>query len=161
MNEYQKERFAHRIVRSMFNTVGNKRLCVLGFAFKKDTGDTRESAAITLCKYFIQESAHISIYDPKVDPEQIWMDLSEPGVDSGLKQLHQQVSITTSAYDAARNADAILVCTEWDEFKHLDYERIHAEMKKPAFIFDGRLLLNHSKLKQIGFQVEVIGKHVE
>jgi UDPglucose 6-dehydrogenase len=158
MNEYQKSRFANRIVKALFNTITHKRVAVFGFAFKKNTGDTRESAAITLCKFFIQESASVSIYDPKVQLEQIEIDLTEPGV-ATPSEFKKCITVAPTAYDAAANADVIVVLTEWDEFKNLDYGKIYASMRKPAFIFDGRLLLDSKKLKSIGFQVEVIGKN--
>ncbi|ORX87167.1 nucleotide sugar dehydrogenase [Basidiobolus meristosporus CBS 931.73] len=158
MNEYQKKRFATRVIKSLFNTITNKKIAILGFAFKKDTGDTRESAAITLIKDFIQENANISIYDPKVEHSQIWMDLTEPGVHSNEDQVKKQVTICPSAYEAAQDCDAVVVCTEWDEFKVLDWQQIYNGMHKPAFVFDGRLMLDAPKLREIGFKVEVIGK---
>lgn len=159
MNDYQKKRFAHRVVECLFNTVTNKKIAVLGFAFKKDTGDTRESAAIALCKFFMQERAKIEIYDPKVEHSQIMMDLSDPEVSSGVEEVKKYVTIHPSAYSAAKDADAIVIVTEWDEFKTLDYQQIFNDMKKPAFIFDGRLILDAAKLRDIGFHVEAIGKH--
>ncbi|KAF9925799.1 UDP-glucose 6-dehydrogenase 1 [Linnemannia zychae] len=162
MNEYQKMRFTHRIVRTLFNTVTNKKIALLGFAFKKDTGDTRESAAITLSSYLIQEHANIAIYDPKVSHKQIKMDLTEPGVGTNEADVEKHVTICKSAYEACAGAAAIVVCTEWDEFKmnHLDYQKIFDSMQKPAFIFDGRLILDGAKLREIGFRVETIGKSV-
>ncbi|KAK9448868.1 UDP-glucose/GDP-mannose dehydrogenase family, NAD binding domain-containing protein [Limtongia smithiae] len=160
MNESQKRRFTQRVISNLFNTLTGKRLAVLGFAFKKDTGDTRESAAITLIKYFRQEQAKIALYDPKVEEAQIWYDLAEPGVPDDLAAVKKQVTICPSAYAAAEGADAVIICTEWDEFRdtQLDYEKIYATMNKPAFIFDGRLILNQKKLEAIGFKVETIGR---
>ena len=159
MNEYQKSRFYQKIVQRLFNTITNKKIAVLGFAFKKDTGDTRESAAITLIKYFMKERANVKIYDPKVELSQIEMDLTDPDVGTP-ESFKRFVTVATDAYEACEDADAIAVVTEWDEFKTLDYERIYKSMKKPAFLFDGRLMLDHKKLVEIGFEVEVIGKTV-
>ncbi|KAK7204853.1 UDP-glucose/GDP-mannose dehydrogenase family, NAD binding domain-containing protein [Myxozyma melibiosi] len=160
MNESQKRRFTEHIISSLFNTLTGKRIAVLGFAFKKDTGDTRESSAITIIKYLRAEQAKVAIYDPKVEESQIWFDLAEPGIVDDVTALKKQVSITSSAYEAAAGADAVVICTEWDEFKdtELDYEKIYASMNKPAFIFDGRLILNQKKLETIGFKVETIGR---
>ncbi|KAG0361112.1 UDP-glucose/GDP-mannose dehydrogenase family, NAD binding domain-containing protein [Gamsiella multidivaricata] len=162
MNEYQKMRFTHRIVRTLFNTVTFKRIALLGFAFKKDTGDTRESAAITLSSYLIQERANIAIYDPKVSAKQIKLDLTEPGVGTNEADVEKHVQVCKSAYEACKDAAAIVICTEWDEFKmqHLDYQKIFDSMQKPAFIFDGRLILDAPKLRDIGFRVETIGKSI-
>lgn len=161
MNEYQKKRFVRKIISTLFNTITNKRIAVLGFAFKKDTGDTRESAAITLIKDFLQENARVAIYDPKVESEQIYMDLSEPGVVDNRKELDKQITICSSAYEAAQGADAVVIVTEWDEFKSdaLDYQKIYDTMNKPAFLFDGRLLVDAVQLREIGFKVHVIGKN--
>jgi len=162
MNEYQKLRFTERIVRTLFNTVTYKRIALLGFAFKKDTGDTRESAAITLCSYLIQEQARVAIYDPKVGAKQIKMDLTEPGVGTNETAVDKHTEVCSSAYEACAGADAVVICTEWDEFKmeNLDYKKIFDSMHKPAFIFDGRLILDAPKLREIGFRVETIGKSV-
>ena len=156
LNEYQKQRFAKRVVQKLFNTITNKNICILGFAFKKDTGDTRESPAITLVQYFLKENANIKIYDPKVDAKQISYDL----VGDDITQAHfdRRVKIFSDAYAAAQDSDAVVVVTEWDEFKTLDYKRIYDHMNKPAFIFDGRCMLDYPALKAIGFQIEAIGK---
>jgi UDPglucose 6-dehydrogenase len=161
MNEYQKKRFVRHIISTLFNTITNKKIAVLGFAFKKDTGDTRESAAITLIKDFIQEHARVAVYDPKVEREQIYMDLSEPGIVDNRKEVEKHVTICSSAYEACQDADAVVLITEWDEFKDtaLDYQKIYDNMHKPAFLFDGRLILDAAKLRNIGFKVSVIGKN--
>ncbi|ORX53138.1 nucleotide sugar dehydrogenase [Hesseltinella vesiculosa] len=161
MNEYQKKRFVRNIISTLFNTITNKKIAVLGFAFKKDTGDTRESAAITLIKDFMQENARVAIYDPKVEREQIYMDLAEPGVVDTQKEVEKKVQICSSAYEAAEGADAVVIVTEWDEFRddQLDYTKIYAGMNKPAFLFDGRLIVDAPKLRQLGFKVSVIGKN--
>lgn len=160
MNEYQKRRFTNRIIQQLFNTLTNKRIALFGFAFKKDTGDTRESAAITLAKYLIAESAYVNIYDPKVEESQIWLDLSEPGVVANVADIKKRVTVCSSAYEAAAGTDAVVIATEWDEFRvgNLDYSKIYADMNKPAFVFDGRLILDSKKLEDIGFKVETIGR---
>ncbi|KAA8895091.1 UDP-glucose/GDP-mannose dehydrogenase family, NAD binding domain-containing protein [Sphaerosporella brunnea] len=160
MNEYQKKRFVNRIISCLFNTLTGKKIAILGFAFKKDTGDTRESPAITLCKYLRAERANVAIYDPKVAESQIWMDLTEPGITDDLAKLQKQISIADSAYAACKGADAVVVCTEWDEFRNtrLDYRKVYEMMNKPAFIFDGRLILDQKELESIGFHVEMIGR---
>ncbi|XP_009883244.1 PREDICTED: UDP-glucose 6-dehydrogenase isoform X2 [Charadrius vociferus] len=161
MNDYQRRRFASRIIDSLFNTVTDKKIAILGFAFKKDTGDTRESSSIYISKYLMDEGAKLHIYDPKVPKEQIILDLSHPGV-SEDNQVSRLVTISADPYEACDGAHALVICTEWDMFKELDYERIHKKMLKPAFIFDGRRVLDdlHNELQVIGFQIETIGKKV-
>ncbi|XP_009573628.1 PREDICTED: UDP-glucose 6-dehydrogenase isoform X2 [Fulmarus glacialis] len=161
MNDYQRRRFASRIIDSLFNTVADKKIAILGFAFKKDTGDTRESSSIYVSKYLMDEGAKLHIYDPKVPKEQIILDLSHPGV-SEDNQVSRLVTISKDPYEACDGAHALVICTEWDMFKELDYERIHKKMLKPAFIFDGRRVLDdlHNELQVIGFQIETIGKKV-
>ncbi|KAF8867539.1 UDP-glucose/GDP-mannose dehydrogenase family, NAD binding domain-containing protein [Infundibulicybe gibba] len=158
MNEYQKRRFSKRVVDTLFSTITGKRIAVLGFAFKADTGDTRESAAITLIRNFQSEKALVNIYDPQVPHEQIWADLSEASPHIPLESTKQQVKICASALEACMNAEAVIIATEWKEFLDIDWERVYASMNKPAFVFDGRLLVDAEKLRKIGFQVTTIGR---
>jgi UDPglucose 6-dehydrogenase len=157
MNDYQKRRFAAKIVRSLFNTVADKKIAVLGFAFKKDTNDTRESAAISVCRDLLAEQARVVVYDPKVSPEEIRKDIFANGHDLGA-QADARLTVAKDAYAAVEGAHALAVATEWDEFKKLDFQRIYAAMSKPAFVFDGRNILDLSKLKEIGFRTFGIGR---
>jgi UDPglucose 6-dehydrogenase len=161
MNEFQKRRFAYRIVESLFNTVANKKITIFGFAFKKDTGDTRESATIYICKYLMDEGAKIHIYDPKVEHEQIIADLTHPTISDDPSRVKELITICTDPYEAADKAHAVVICTEWDEFITYDYKRIYNQMLKPAFLFDGRMILDHQALLEMGYQVETIGKKVK
>lgn len=157
VNDWQKSRFVQRIVRTMFNTIAGKRIAVLGFAFKKDTNDTRESAAIDVCRALLAERAQIAIFDPKVSAEAVLKDLSAAtGLDP--ERLTGRVHCERDAYTAADAADAIVVLTEWDEFRSLDFRRVYDSMKKPAFAFDGRNILPHQDMRKIGFDVQAIGK---
>jgi UDPglucose 6-dehydrogenase len=151
MNDYQKHRFGRRILASMFNTVSDKKIAVLGFAFKKDTNDTRESPAIYVCADLLEEQAEIAIYDPKVPAKQIYRDL-------GIDETHPGVEICSDAYAATKDAHAVVVLTEWDEFTKLDFRRIYDQMQLPAFLFDGRNLLDLEALRAIGFEATGIGK---
>jgi UDPglucose 6-dehydrogenase len=151
MNDYQKHRFSRRVISTMFNTVSDKKIAILGFAFKKDTNDTRESAAIYICNDLLEEQANIAIYDPKVEVAQIQRDLA---IDAD----NQYVTYCKDAYEATKDAHAILVLTEWDEFKALDFKRIYDQMQLPAFLFDGRNLLDLEALREIGFEASGIGK---
>ena len=152
MNDWQKHRFAAKIVRSLFNTVHDKKIAILGFAFKKDTNDTRESAAIAVCKDLLAEQARVVVYDPKVPAHEIRADVLGQGRDD------PRLTVVDNAYDAARGAHAIAVLTEWDEFKSLDYTKILAAMHQPAFVFDGRNILDLPKLRALGFRATGIGK---
>ncbi|KAF5325277.1 hypothetical protein D9619_009846 [Psilocybe cf. subviscida] len=158
MNEYQKRRFSKRVVDTLFNTITGKRIAVLGFAFKADTGDTRESAAITLIKDFQSEKAFVNVYDPQVSADQIWLDLQEASPLVPLDNIKKQVSISQSALEACKDAEAVVIATEWKEFKEIDWEAVYAGMNKPAFVFDGRLLVDAEKLRAIGFKVTTIGR---
>jgi len=151
MNDYQKRRFARRVVSTMFNTVSDKRIAVLGFAFKKDTNDTRESAAIYVCRDLLEEQADLAIYDPKVEAPQIYADLR-------LDPKDERIQICKDAYEATKDAHAVLILTEWDEFKQLDFKKIYDGMNLPAFLFDGRNLLDLEKLRAIGFEASGIGR---
>lgn len=158
MNEWQKKRFALKMIEKMFNTISGKKIAIFGFAFKKDTGDTRESAAIYISNYLLNERAQLSIYDPKVEREQIVADFDEYKVlDEGMK-FDDHVTIAADPYEAAAGAHAIAIMTEWDEFRELDYARMYASMRKPAFVFDGRNVVDHKKLMSYGFEVYAIGR---
>ncbi len=157
MNDWQKRRYSQQVVSSLFNTVADKKIAVFGFAFKKDTNDTRESAAIYVCQNLLEEQAHLAIYDPKVSEDQIRVDLKQREVlrDGRLNDL---VVIEQDPYAAAREAHAILILTEWEEFRALDFQRIYDGMYKPAFLFDGRNILDLEALRAIGFEARGIGK---
>lgn len=165
MNDYQKRRFSERIVSTMFNTVSDKKIAIWGFAFKKDTNDTRESAAIHVCHNLLEERARLVIYDPRVHESKIRSDLKMAfsDVNGVLSDKHKQlietnVTVVQDAYVAAKEAHAIAVLTEWDEFKQVDAKRVFDGMRRPAFIFDGRNILDRSKLTQQGFEVHCIGR---
>lgn len=164
LNDYQKYRFSKNIICSLFNTVSGKKITFLGWAFKKDTNDTRESAAIYVAEHLIEDGAEIHVYDPKVSEEKIKSDmrylwelkgLSEEKIKSKLNQIF----VYKKATAALDEAHAIAVLTEWDEFKTYDWESIYNNMYKPAFLFDGRNILDFKKLAAIGFQVKGIGKN--
>lgn len=148
MNEYQESRFVHTINQAMFNTITNKRIALLGFAFKANTSDTRESAAIYIAQKLMAEKAKVVISDPKA--------LKNAKID--LQDYGDDIEYEEDPYKAADKAHAIAVLTEWDLYKELDYERIYEMMEKPAFLFDGRNILDHQKLHKIGFNVYPIGK---
>ena len=162
MNEYQKSRFSLNMVRSMFNTVTGKKIAIFGFAFKKDTGDTRETAAAFIARDLVEEQARVHVYDPQVSRESMFaefkytLNLSEE-TKPGLGEL---VVTSPDAYSAAQGAHAIAIATEWDEFKTLDYKKIYDSMAKPAFLFDGRNIVDAAALREIGFTVYSIGKPV-
>lgn len=170
VNDYQKSRFVNRLVSSMFNTVSGKKIGILGFAFKKDTGDTRETPAIDVCKGLLGDKATLSIYDPQVKEDQIRRDLSLKKFDwdhplhlqpsTGITCL-EQVSVVGDAYEATKDAHGICILTEWDEFKSLDFKKIYDNMQKPAFVFDGRNIVEVAKLREIGFIVYSIGKPLD
>ncbi|CAE6412652.1 unnamed protein product [Rhizoctonia solani] len=158
MNDHQKRRFSKRVVDTLFNTITGKRIAVLGFAFKADTGDTRESAAITLITDFLQENAFVNVYDPQVEQAQIWQDLQEANPAKPLDKIQKQVTISPSALDACKGAEAIVIATEWKEFTQIDWETVYKGMNKPAFVFDGRLILDAPALRKLGFTVVSIGR---
>lgn len=157
LNDYQKRRFSENIVKTLFNTVSGKKIAILGWAFKKDTNDTRESAAIYVADYLLNEQSELYIYDPKVKAEQIYADLDYLNTRSE-EENRQLVHIVNDPYQAMNDAHAVAILTEWDEFKEYDWERVYEGMKKPAFIFDGRNALNMEELKEVCFCCYNLGK---
>ena len=156
MNNYQRDRFVKNMIKNMYNTVSGKNIAFLGWAFKKDTNDTRESAAIYVADMLIDEQAFIKVYDPKVTNTQMMFDLNYLNTRSE-KENENFIHIETNPYNALKEAHALAVLTEWDEFKNYDWQRIYNDMKKPAFVFDGRNILDQQKLEAIGFVYKGIG----
>ena len=147
MNEYQQSRFVKKVIKSMFNTIAGKKILILGFAFKADTGDTRESPAIKICKELYVEKADLVISDPKA-------------ISNAKKDLSSldNIIFEKDPYEAAKGADAIALLTDWKIYNDLDFEKLHSVMRKPAFIFDGRNILDHEKIFNLGFEVFSVGK---
>lgn len=170
LNDYQKHRFAKQIIDSLFNTVSGKKIAFLGWAFKKDTNDTRESAAIYVADELLHDRAEIHIYDPKVSKMQIMADLEylqlyrRPEAINGIAtpltkdEIASLVYVHSDPYTAIEKAHAIAVLTEWDEFKKYDWQKVYDLMLKPAFVFDGRNILDSQTMNTIGFEYKAIGK---
>jgi UDPglucose 6-dehydrogenase len=160
MNDYQKKRFSEKVVSKMFNTVTGKKIAILGYAFKKDTGDVRETPSMFVLRDLLQEQAKVFVYDPEVTREEMWKEMNYTcGVNhANTPNLDQSVITAKDAYEACDGAHALCILTEWDAFKELDFVKIFASMAKPAFLFDGRNILDHAKLREIGFEVHAIGK---
>ncbi|MDF0717414.1 nucleotide sugar dehydrogenase [Muricauda sp. 334s03] len=157
MNDYQKRRFADNIISTLYNTVSGKKIAFYGWAFKKDTNDTRESAAIYVADALLEENAHIVVYDPKVSKETIYSDLEYLG-NKSREEIENLVTVLNDPMETAKDAHAIAVLTEWDEFKEYDWQKIYDIMLKPAFVFDGRRILDPAKMNGIGFKFYKIGQ---
>jgi UDPglucose 6-dehydrogenase len=160
MNDHQKQRFSDNIVKTLFNTVSGKKIVFLGWAFKKDTNDTRESASIYVADHLLEEHANIVVFDPKVTESQVYGDLDY------LKTRDAEANRTllkksNDPYEAMKDAHAVAILTDWDEFKTYDWKRIYSDMKKPAFIFDGRKILDKKAMKAIGFEIFSLGTSVK
>jgi UDPglucose 6-dehydrogenase len=156
LNDHQKNRFAKSIITTLYNTISGKKIAFLGWAFKKDTNDTRESAAIYVADYLLKEEANIAVFDPKVSENKILADLDY--LESRKPELNRKgISVFEDSYSACKNAHAIAILTEWDEFNTYDWHKIYDNMQKPAFIFDGRNILDPKKMTDIGFVYKCIG----
>lgn len=157
MNDYQKRRFAENIVTTLYNTVSGKKIVFYGWAFKKDTNDTRESAAIYVADALLDEKAEIVVYDPKVPASQIYADLDYLGTRSP-EENRRLLKVVTDPIKATENTHAVAILTEWDEFKNYDWDHIYKNMLKPAFVFDGRRLLDTATMEAKGFKYYKIGQ---
>ena len=156
-NDYQKSRFAENIISSLYNTISGKKIVLYGWAFKKDTNDTRESPAISVADALLEERAEIVVYDPKVSAERIYADLDYLKTRSP-EENRKLLTVTKEPIKVTKNAHAVAILTEWDEFKSYDWETIYDQMLKPAFVFDGRRLLDSGTMKTIGFNYYKIGQ---
>ncbi len=157
INDYQKHRFTDKIISTMYDTVTDKKITFFGWAFKKDTNDTRESAAIYVADKLLEDKANIHVYDPKVSETQIFKDIFDLDT-RPHEETKKALKVSKNPYEAADKAHAIAILTEWDEFKTYDWQRIYENMQKPAFLFDGRNIVDARELKDTGFKVYQIGK---
>ena len=157
MNDYQKRRFADNIVSTLYNTISGKKIIFYGWAFKKDTNDTRESAAIYVADALLEENAIIHVYDPKVSAETIYADLDYLGTRSP-EENRRLLKVVKDPIEVTKDAHAIAIMTEWDEIKSYNWKTIYDFMLKPAFVFDGRRLLDSKYMEEIGFQFYKIGE---
>ena len=156
INAHQRDRFAKKI-RSLINNKSlNDNVCILGWAFKKDTNDSRESAAIYVSDFLIKSNIYLNVYDPKVKESQIFFDLNY--INTNDKNNKQYVSVYNTPLDCIINTNVIAILTEWDEFKDYDWKNLYKKMRKPAYIFDGRNILDKEKLESIGFNYIGLGK---
>lgn len=158
-NSWQQQRIARLVVSRLFGTVSGKRLAVLGFAFKADTNDTRESPAIAICRDLLEEGAHLVIHDPKVATTQISADLGRPpdASDRGFAEDGSWQQVDTPL-EAAMGADAVIVLTEWGAYRTLDWSALAAAMRRPAWLFDVRDITDTAAARQAGLQVWTVGK---
>ncbi len=157
MNDYQKRRFADNIISTLYNTVSGKKIVFFGWAFKKDTNDTRESAAIYVADALLEERAELSVFDPQVKEQTVFRDLDYLNTRTP-EENRNLLTVVNDPMEQVENAHAIAILTEWDEFKTYDWEKIYDKMLKPAFIFDGRRLLDKAKMEKIGFNYYRIGQ---
>ena len=155
INNWQRKRISEIIVQTLFGTISGKKISILGFSFKPNTNDTRESPAIEICNDLLDEGCNLSIYDPRVDQKQIINDL---GFNDKENLTKDQLTINENAIETIINADAIVIITDWQEFYDLDFELFFQKMRRPSWVFDTRDVVNHSKLKNIGFRVWKLGK---
>jgi UDPglucose 6-dehydrogenase len=160
MNDHQKQRFSDNIVQTLYNTVSGKKITFLGWAFKKDTNDTRESAAIKVADSLLNEQAEIVVYDPKVSEERIYADLDYLGTRSP-EDNRKLLNVSNDAHIACKDSHGIAVLTEWEEFKTFNWKKIYDQMQKPAFVFDGRDVLDRNVMESIGFVYYNIGSGKE
>lgn len=157
INDYQKQRFAKKIMKSLFGTVSGKKITLLGWAFKKDTNDTRESAAIYVADILIENGAEVHVYDPKVSEQKMISDLDYLNTRSS-KENSNALTYCSDPYNACNDSHAVAVVTEWDEFVTYDWKKIFKSVMKPAKVFDGRNILNVQELEKIGFKFYATGK---
>ena len=157
INSWQQKRFIELIVKKMFGTLTSKKIAILGFAFKSNTNDTRESPAIFICKKLLEEGAFLKIYDPKVSAEQIDKDLGRNIEYKSNSEEKKNWSFSNSLYETFKDTDAGIFITEWGEFQNLNWSKISPLMRKPAWIFDTRSILEIEEVKEHGINIWQVG----
>ena len=158
LNTWQQHRIARLVVQKLFGTVTGKRLAILGFAFKADTNDTREAPAIRICRDLLEEGAQLVIHDPKVKADQMARDLNQEP-DSQVDRLSGTGSWAEagSVEDAVMGADAVLILTEWQHYRDLNWQALAAQMRKPASVFDARSVADPAQIKAAGLSLWRVG----
>ena len=150
INSWQQKRISRIIIKNLFGTLSDKRIAVLGFSFKSNTNDTRQSPTINISKYLFQEGARLAFYDPVVSERQIVAEFGEANNEGKFE-------VCKTALEACKGSDAVIVLTEWNQFKFLDWQLIYERMRKPAWVFDTRIFLEKDNLQKIGFKVWTLG----
>ena len=158
INDWQKKRISNLIIEKLFGTISGKKIAILGFSFKANTNDTRESPAISICKELINEGGNLFVYDPKVSHEQIRIDLNLAEARQERDLNEGSWSYATSISEAIELSDAIVIITEWEEFKYLNWKEIKSKMRNPSWIFDTRSIINISEAEKYGLKVWSVGK---
>ena len=158
INDWQKKRISNLIIEKLYGTVSGKKIAILGFSFKANTNDTRESPAISICKELINEGGNLSIYDPKVSQNQIKVALNLPSRNTCFDEIEGNWDSADSISEASSSSDAIVIITEWDEFKQLNWKEIKSKMRSPAWIFDTRSIINNKEAQKFGLKVWSIGQ---
>ena len=153
INDYQKKRFANRIEDNLDGSIDKKQVTILGWAFKKNTNDSRESASIEVTYYLLKKGALINIYDPLVNRRLILNDLerlmhSDEKTENQIKMYLSRVKIYDEVYKSIQDSYCISILTEWDEFKELDWIKISNNLQKPSLIADGRNILDANKVSK-------------
>ena len=157
INNWQKSRISRLVVNYLFGNVSEKKIAILGFAFKANTNDTRQSPSINICKDLLEEGAHLSIFDPKVENSKITDDLQNDFNSIQAIQGYGSWEIASSVFDAANGSDALILLTEWDEFFNIDWYKLIKMMRKPAWVFDTRSCIDYKSARKAGFNVWTIG----
>ena len=158
INDWQKKRISNLIIEKLFGTISGKRIAILGFSFKANTNDTRESPAISICKELINEGGKLLIYDPKVRHNQIMMDLNLPAADISHDFNDGSWTYANSISEASESSDALVILTEWEEFKELNWKDLKSKMRSPSWIFDTRSIINIDEVKKFGFKIWSVGQ---
>ena len=161
INNWQTRRISDLVVEKLFNTISRKKICILGFSFKENTNDTRESPAIKICRELLKEGCKLSIYDPKVNCDQIESDLGLPKSNFLSENDDSEWIFSDSIINAAKNSDAILVLTEWEEFKHINWQILSTSMRKPSWVFDTRIIINKKEVQSSGINIWQLGSGSE
>ncbi len=157
INTWQQERFVELIVKKMFGTISSKKIAILGFAFKANTNDTRESPAIYICRKLIEEGAFLNIFDPKVNENQINKDLKGCKNDLNIPNHIKKWTYSNSLHETFNEADAAIFMTEWKDFQNLDWSIISPKMRKPAWVFDTRCIIEKNVVKKYGINIWQVG----
>ena len=154
LNEWQKKRISKLIIQAFFGTLSSKKIVLLGFSFKSNTNDIRESPSITIAKDLLENGANLYIHDPKVSESQILNAMKKAITNSTEGECFFSKDLNSVFIDA----DAIVILTEWDDYFNISWKNVCKLMRKPSWLFDSRGIVENKDLLGTNFNFWKVGK---
>ena len=154
INDWQQDRIYKAVVDKLYGNISGKKIVILGFSFKANTNDTRNSPSIKISRKLLGEDAELVISDPKVSKNKIFEALNSINQDINYEN---KISFEINISKAIENSDAVLIMTEWEEYKNLDWKLLQHKMRKPAWVFDTRSIISIEEIQETNINFWQLG----